>query len=68
MRILLFLPKYSIFLGGGGGGGEGTEGLMKRITLNTEKVEGLDKWLTERNLIWAFMEVKEIIVTSEGGH
>ena len=47
-----FLPKYSIFFwGGGGGGGEGTEGLMKRITLNTEKVEGLDKWLTERNLI-----------------
>ena len=39
------------FWGGGGGGGEGTEGLMKRITLNTEKVEGLDKWLTERNLI-----------------
>lgn len=53
MRILLFLPKYSIFFWrGGGGGGEGTEGLMKRITLNTEKVEGLDKWpLTERNLI-----------------
>ena len=53
MRILLFLPKYSIFFlgGGGGGGGEGTEGLMKRITLNTEKVEGLDKRLTERNLI-----------------
>lgn len=53
MRILLFLPKYSNFFfgGGGGGGGEGTEGLMKRITLNTEKVEGLDKWLTERNLI-----------------
>ena len=52
MRILLFYLNIPFFFwGGGGGGGEGTEGLMKRITLNTEKVEGLDKWLTERNLI-----------------
>ena len=47
-----FYLNIPFFLEGGGGGGEGTEGLMKRITLNTEKVEGLDKWpLTERNLI-----------------
>lgn len=62
-----FYLNIPFFWGGGGGGGEGTEGLMKRITLNTEKVEGLDKWLTERNLIWAFMEVKQIIVTSQEG-